>query len=41
MLPVRHYEALPLLGQHTESVLKEYLSLDESQIAHLRTAGVI
>ncbi|MEY3513389.1 MAG: hypothetical protein RL420_412, partial [Pseudomonadota bacterium] len=31
----------PLLGQHTDEVLQEWLSLDASQLAALRQAGAI
>ena len=35
------YSAAPLLGQHTEEVLADVLSLDAEAIAALRAAGVI
>jgi Predicted acyl-CoA transferases/carnitine dehydratase len=31
----------PLLGQHTEQVLRERLALDDTEIARLRDARVI
>jgi crotonobetainyl-CoA:carnitine CoA-transferase CaiB-like acyl-CoA transferase len=31
----------PLLGQHTEEVLREVLGLDDGQIAALRDGGVV
>jgi len=31
----------PLLGQHTEAILKEYLSLSDAQVALLKTTGVV
>jgi formyl-CoA transferase/CoA:oxalate CoA-transferase len=31
----------PLLGQHTDEVLRQYLGMDEAQIAALRQAGAI
>ena len=31
----------PLLGQHTEQVLRERLALDDAEIARLRATGVI
>jgi formyl-CoA transferase/CoA:oxalate CoA-transferase len=34
-------EPAPLLGQHTDQVLHEYLGMDESEIAALRQAGAI
>jgi formyl-CoA transferase len=39
--PVREGEAPPLLGQHTEEVLKDYLDYTPDEIAHLRAKGVI
>ena len=39
--PVNHLEAPPLLGQHTESVLKERLGLDEAQISKLKASGIV
>jgi len=34
-------EPTPLLGQHTDEVLHEYLGMDETEIVPLRQAGVI
>jgi formyl-CoA transferase/CoA:oxalate CoA-transferase len=34
-------EPAPLLGQHTDAVLQEYLGMDDAQIAALRQAGAI
>jgi formyl-CoA transferase/CoA:oxalate CoA-transferase len=34
-------EPAPLLGQHTDQVLHEYLGMDETEIASLRQAGAI
>jgi len=39
--PVEYRQAPPLLGEHTERVLGEVLGLDASQIAALRSQGVI
>ncbi len=39
--PVQYAAAPPLLGQHTEQVLRELLHYDEEKIAQLRTQGVI
>jgi crotonobetainyl-CoA:carnitine CoA-transferase CaiB-like acyl-CoA transferase len=39
--PVRHHLPPPLLGQHTDEVLQEWLSLDASHIADLRQARAI
>lgn len=39
--PVEYRQAPPLLGEHTERVLAEVLGLDVSQIAALRSQGVI
>ena len=39
--PVRYDRAPPLLGQHTEEVLRERLGLDEARIAELRREKVI
>ena len=34
-------EPAPLLGQHTDEVLRTYLGMGEAEIAALRQAGVI
>jgi crotonobetainyl-CoA:carnitine CoA-transferase CaiB-like acyl-CoA transferase len=34
-------EPAPLLGQHTDTVLREYLGMDDARIAALRQAGAI
>jgi formyl-CoA transferase/CoA:oxalate CoA-transferase len=34
-------EPAPLLGQHTDAVLREYLGMDDARIAALRQAGAI
>ena len=34
-------QAGPRLGEHTEDVLREWLDIDASEIAHLRTVGAI
>lgn len=39
--PVEYRQAPPLLGEHTERVLSDVLGLDTSQIAVLRSQGVI
>jgi len=39
--PVRHDLPPPMLGQHTDEVLQEWLSLDASHIANLRQARAI
>lgn len=39
--PLERYEAPPLLGQHTDSVLREVLGLDATQIEALRRAEAI
>jgi crotonobetainyl-CoA:carnitine CoA-transferase CaiB-like acyl-CoA transferase len=39
--PGRVRESAPLLGQHTDQVLREYLGLDDAAIAALRQAGAI
>ena len=39
--PVQYASAPPLLGQHTEQVLRELLHYDEEKIAQLRAQGVI
>jgi crotonobetainyl-CoA:carnitine CoA-transferase CaiB-like acyl-CoA transferase len=39
--PIAYDRAPPLLGQHTEEVLRERLGLDEARIAELRLGKVI
>ena len=39
--PGRVREPAPLLGQHTDQVLREYLGISEQEIAALRQAGAI
>jgi len=39
--PVSYRKAPPLLGEHTEEVLREILALDDAKMAHLRTSRVI
>jgi crotonobetainyl-CoA:carnitine CoA-transferase CaiB-like acyl-CoA transferase len=39
--PIKDYRAPPLLGQHTEEVLKGKLGYDEAKLAELRKAGII
>lgn len=39
--PVQYRNAPPLLGEHTEQVLQQWLGLDAGQIAALREAGVL
>ena len=39
--PVQLQTPAPLLGQHTDEVLRDILQLDEIEIANLRTQGVI
>jgi crotonobetainyl-CoA:carnitine CoA-transferase CaiB-like acyl-CoA transferase len=39
--PGRVREPAPLLGQHTDEVLRHYLDMDEAEIASLRQAGAI
>jgi crotonobetainyl-CoA:carnitine CoA-transferase CaiB-like acyl-CoA transferase len=39
--PLEHKLAPPLLGQHTEEILRERLGKSAAQIAALRTEGVI
>jgi crotonobetainyl-CoA:carnitine CoA-transferase CaiB-like acyl-CoA transferase len=34
-------EPAPLLGQHTDAVLRERLGLDDAEIARLRAAGAV
>src|SRR5713101_5737124 len=39
--PLEHRLAPPVLGQHTEEILREVLALGQSEIARLRADGVI
>jgi crotonobetainyl-CoA:carnitine CoA-transferase CaiB-like acyl-CoA transferase len=39
--PVAYCSAPPLLGQHTEALLRRLLDMSEGQVAELREAGVI
>jgi len=39
--PIQHRNAPPLLGEHTEQVLQQWLGLNAEQIAGLRAAGVL
>jgi crotonobetainyl-CoA:carnitine CoA-transferase CaiB-like acyl-CoA transferase len=39
--PGRVREPAPMLGQHTDEVLRHYLKLDEAAITELRAAGAI
>ena len=39
--PIRHDRAPPLLGEHTEAVLREVLGLEPARIAQLRKENVI
>jgi crotonobetainyl-CoA:carnitine CoA-transferase CaiB-like acyl-CoA transferase len=39
--PGRVRQPAPMLGQHTDEVLRHYLKLDEAAITALRTAGAI
>ena len=39
--PIQHRNAPPLLGEHTEQVLQQWLGLSAEQIAGLRAAGVL
>jgi crotonobetainyl-CoA:carnitine CoA-transferase CaiB-like acyl-CoA transferase len=39
--PVEYRQAPPVLGQHTEEVLRSVLGKDDAELAKLRTAGVI
>ena len=39
--PVRYRQAPPLLGEHTDEVLHDWLALDASEVERLRRAGVI
>ena len=39
--PITRYEAPPMLGEHTDAVLKEILGLDDAWLASLRERSVI
>jgi len=39
--PLEHKLAPPVLGQHTEEVLRDVLRLDEREIARLRSEGIV
>ena len=39
--PVQYHRAPPVLGEHTEEVLRERLGLDEERLARLRAEKVI
>ena len=39
--PVAHDRAPPLLGEHTEEVLRGWLAFDDARLAGLREAGVV
>lgn len=39
--PLDHRVGPPVLGEHTEAVLGEYLGMDASELSRLRTSGVI
>ncbi|MEK9796550.1 MAG: CoA transferase, partial [Alphaproteobacteria bacterium] len=39
--PVEYRYHPPLLGQHTDEVLREVLGYDNTKIAELRSAGAI
>ena len=39
--PVEYRHAPPILGQHTDEILRELLGLDTGEIARLRKAGVV
>ena len=39
--PVQYRNAPPLLGEHSEQVLRQWLGLDAEQVAALRRAGVV
>ncbi|MBS7664439.1 CoA transferase [Pseudomonas lalucatii] len=39
--PVQYRNAPPLLGEHSEQVLRQWLGLDAEQVAALRQAGVV
>lgn len=39
--PITGYRAPPMLGEHTEAILREELGLDNEAIGDLRTLGII
>jgi len=39
--PIPHDRPPPLLGEHTDEVLRSWLALDEERLAGLREAGVL
>ena len=39
--PVSYRRAAPLLGQHTEELLGEYLGMSAAEVAALREKGVV
>ena len=39
--PIEYRQAPPLLGEHTEAVLRELLGKSDGEIARLRANGVI
>lgn len=39
--PVQYRQAAPLLGEHTEEVLAEWLGMDEREIAALKASGAV
>ena len=39
--PIPHDTPPPLLGQHTDEVLKDWLAFDAAKVAGLREAGVV
>ena len=39
--PLDRYEAPPLLGQHTQQVLRDVLGVDVREFERLREAGVV
>ncbi len=39
--PIESYTAPPVMGQHTDEVLRDELGLDADEIARLRAAGVV
>ena len=39
--PVEYRHAPPMLGQHTDQVLRELLGMDDAELAALREKGVI